>query len=107
MRRFAGILGLVGWGLFALAGRLPALAQDDEAALAALPDHPGKEETYYTCNACHSFRLVAQQRLPRARWDQLLDWMVEEQGMPLLAPEDRALILDYLEFAFGEDLPRS
>jgi len=106
VRRSAALALLLGCGLWALA-RPPVLAQDDEAALAALPDHPGKEETYYTCNACHSFRLVAQQRLSRARWDELLDWMVEEQGMPRLAPEDRALILDYLAFAFGQDLPRS
>jgi hypothetical protein len=106
MRRGAGIcgavLGLIGWGL-----AVPAAAQDDDAALAALPDHAGKEEVYYTCSACHSIRLVSQQRLARGRWDQLLDWMVAEQGMTELAPEDRALILDYLEAAFGPDAPRS
>jgi len=106
MRRRAGVLGaifgLVGWGLAAA-----ALAQDDDAALAALPDHAGKEEVYYTCNACHSIRLVSQQRLARERWDQLLDWMTAEQGMTELAPEDRALILDYLATAFGPQAPRS
>jgi hypothetical protein len=107
VRSPAGLALLLGCGLWILADRPPALAQDDEAALAALPDHPGKEETYYTCDGCHSFRLVSQQRLPRARWDQLLDWMVEEQGMAELAPEDRALILDYLEHAFGQNVPRS
>jgi hypothetical protein len=106
VRRSAGLVLLIGSVFWALAARTPALA-DDDAALAALPDHAGKEETYYTCNACHSFRLVAQQRLPRTRWDQLLDWMVEEQGMVELAPEDRALILDYLELAFGPNVPRS
>jgi hypothetical protein len=97
---------LLGCGLWLLAERPPARAQDD-AALAALPDYPGREETYYTCDGCHSFRLVSQQRLPRRRWDQLLDIMVEKQGMAELSPEDRALILDYLEEAFGQDVPRS
>jgi hypothetical protein len=102
----AGLALLLGCGLWVLTDRPPALAQNDAAALAALPDYPGKEETYYTCDGCHSFRLVTQQRLPRARWDRLLDWMVEKQGMAELTPEVRALILDYLESAFGPNAPR-
>jgi hypothetical protein len=35
------------------------------------------------------------------------DWLVEEQGMAELAPEDRALILDDLEQAFGQNVARS
>jgi hypothetical protein len=77
-----------------------AAAQDD--MLAELPDGPGKEETFYTCNACHSFRLVAQQGLSRQRWDHLLDWMVEEQGMAELEADERTLILDYLVEHYGQ-----
>jgi len=39
---------------------------------------------------------VVQQRLSRDVWDETLDWMVEEQTMPELDPEERAVILDYL-----------
>lgn len=95
----AGVMLLVGYGA--------AVAADDEALLASLPEGPGKEETFYLCHSCHSFRLVSQQRLSRKHWDKTLDWMVEEQGMPEVASEERALILDYLEANYGEDVPRS
>ena len=95
-------LAVAGWGLVSPAGR--ATAQDD---LGGLPAAPGQEEVFYLCDACHSIRLVTQQRLSRQRWDQLLDWMVEEQGMAELHPEDRGLILDYLTTYYGQDVPRS
>jgi cytochrome c len=81
-----------------------AEAQDD---LGGLPAGAGQEETYYACNACHSIRLVIQQRLPRQRWDHLLDVMVEKQGMAELPPADRTLILDYLATHLNPDVPRS
>jgi cytochrome c len=98
---------MIGWGCWALADRPEALAQDEDAALAAMPDHPGKEEVFYTCNACHSIRLVTQQRLPRQRWDELLDWMVEEQGMTELTADERRMILQYLATQYGPNSPRS
>jgi cytochrome c len=72
-----------------------------------MPDQPGKEEVFYTCNACHSIHLVTQQRLPRERWDQLLDWMVKKQGMAELTAEERGVILEYLATHYGLDGPRS
>jgi cytochrome c len=101
------LLALIGWGCWALADQAAALAQDEDAALAAMPDQPGKEEVFYTCNACHSIRLVTQQRLPRQRWDQLLDWMVEEQGMTELTADERRVILRYLATQYGPNSPRS
>ncbi|MEM9442972.1 MAG: aldehyde dehydrogenase [Pseudomonadota bacterium] len=74
----------------------------DEALLASLPEGPGKEEAFYACHGCHSFRLVSQQGLSRKHWDETLDWMVEEQGMPELEEDERALILDYLEAHYNE-----
>jgi cytochrome c len=67
-----------------------------------LPPGPGREEVYYTCTGCHSIRMVTQQGLSRERWDETLEWMVEEQGMDEI--EDvalRDLILDYLADHFG------
>ncbi len=78
-------------------------ADRDERLLASLPEGLGKEETFYACHGCHSFRLVAQQGLSRAHWDDLLDWMVEEQGMNEIEGEDRKLILDYLAEHYNQD----
>jgi cytochrome c len=99
------IVGLVlaGWGLLSPAGR-GAAAEDDFGGLA---EAPGREEVYYACDACHSIRLVTQQRLSRERWDQLLDWMVAEQGMAELTAEERRVILEYLATHYGPDVPRS
>lgn len=77
------------------------LARSDE--LGGLPVGKGAEETYQTCSACHSIRLVRQQGLPRSRWDELLDWMVEEQGMAELEAEERSLILNYLATYYNTD----
>jgi len=49
--------------------------------------------------------LVAQQGLTRERWNELIDWMIDEQGMPELEPEERELILDYLAKNYGPDRP--
>lgn len=71
-----------------------------------LPPGPGHDEVAGLCDACHSQRLVVQQRLDRDSWDETLDRMIEEQGMPVLEPDERAVILDYLETYFGRAAPR-
>lgn len=54
------------------------------------------------CSACHSLHMVAQQGLSRSRWDKMLDWMIEEQGMEELAGDDREAVLDYLTKYYGQ-----
>ncbi|MFQ5955317.1 MAG: hypothetical protein ACE5JZ_09670 [Kiloniellales bacterium] len=71
-----------------------------------LPPGPGREEVFYTCTACHSIMLVKQQRLRRDVWDETLDWMVEEQDMPELDPDQRKIILDYLSTYLSATTPR-
>jgi len=75
----------------------------DEQDWEGLPPGPGREEVFYTCQACHSLAIVKQQGLPRYAWDDLLVWMVEEQGMPPLDPPERALVLGYLATYFGRE----
>jgi len=95
---------LVGGVLLALAlSASGAAAEDSEFGLLYVA--PGVEATYYTCTACHSEMIVAQQGLTRAGWDELLDWMVEEQGMPELDDAERAAILDYLAAHYNVDRP--
>ncbi|WP_218763949.1 c-type cytochrome [Vibrio parahaemolyticus] len=53
------------------------------------------------CSACHSLHMVTQQGLSRQRWDETLDWMIEEQGMEDLSGDDREAILEYLSTYYG------
>lgn len=66
------------------------------------PDLPGRDDTFYSCTACHAFKLVAQQGMSRHRWDSTLDLMTDRHGMPKVEGQERAAILDYLEKAFPE-----
>jgi hypothetical protein len=95
------IVLLVGWGIAAPAA--PA-GQDDE--FEGLPAGPGREATFYACSACHSIKLVKQQRLTRADWDEALVYMTEEMEMPEPEPAERTRILDYLGRYLGRQVPR-
>jgi cytochrome c len=68
-----------------------------------LPPGEGVDEVYYGCLACHSLRTVTNGGYSRAVWDELLDWMVAEQGMMEPEPDIRAQMLDYLATYIGED----
>ena len=46
-----------------------------------------------------------QQGLTRKGWDEVLVWMVEEQGMYEIEEPDRTVILDYLSTHYNEDRP--
>ena len=48
------------------------------------------------CGACHSTKLVAQNRLTREGWLKLIHWMQAEQNLWDLG-ENESIILDYLE----------
>ena len=83
-----------------------------EAAVAAtssadeyegLPPGSGRDEVLGLCGACHSMKLVTQQGLSRSTWAEVLVFMVEEQEMAELEPEDEVLILDYLEKFYGPE----
>ena len=95
---------LLGAALFAtlvLVLPVPASAQDDDYDL--LPEAEGRDEVYAVCSGCHSIKLVIQQGLSRDVWDEVLDWMVADQGMPELDPETRGIVLDYLDRHLNTD----
>jgi len=48
------------------------------------------------CGACHSTALVAQNRLTREGWKDLIRWMQAEQNLWDLGPQE-VVVLDYLE----------
>lgn len=108
-------LGLIG-ALLSAAGVLLSAAEggaQDKGAKPVeeepeqYPAHPSRDDAFYFCTACHSFRIVAAQGLSRERWDESLDWMVQRHNMPDVQGEDRNKILDYLASAFPERRDRT
>ncbi|WP_343116692.1 c-type cytochrome [Ostreiculturibacter nitratireducens] len=95
--------------LEAAEGEAPAsgdgAAEESDEDFGLLVTGAGVEETYYTCTACHSEMIVAQQGKTRENWDKLFDWMIEEQGMAELPQEERDVILDYLAENYNTDRP--
>ena len=92
-------------GARALAAALLSLALSAPAARAqetpeALPEGPGREETFHRCIACHGTAVISRSRLSREGWDELMDWMAEKHGMAPLEGEDRRVVVDYLARAF-------
>ncbi|KAF0117614.1 MAG: cytochrome c [Rhodospirillaceae bacterium] len=71
-----------------------------------LPEGQGRQEVFETCQACHSLKLVQQQRLDRRVWDEVLGWMVTEKRMLEPAPEVRQRILEYLVEHYGPSRSR-
>ena len=78
---------------------------EEEPEFGVLKAAKGVETTYYTCTACHSEMIVAQQGLTRDGWAELIEWMVDEQGMVELDPPDLNEVLDYLATNYNEDRP--
>ena len=97
---------LAGWGVLspaALAAERTASGTGEAEEHGGLPEGPGREQVFYACQACHSLAIVKQQGLDWDSWDETLVWMVEEQDMDPLDPEERKLILNYLATYFGRD----
>jgi hypothetical protein len=61
---------------------------------------PGRDETFYSCTACHNFKLVAQQGMSRRQWDETITVMNEKHNMPKLDAKEREVVLNYLETAY-------
>ena len=69
------------------------------------PAGAGRDETFYTCTACHGFKLVAAQGMNRRQWDDSINWMMEKHRMPPLEAKERDAVLNYLEAAFPPPAP--
>ncbi len=55
-----------------------------------------------TCTACHSAKLITQNRATRQGWEDMLRWMQAEQGLPDLG-EREGPILDYLSTYYAPE----
>lgn len=87
----------------------PAMAQTTFTPREESPEEfvagKGREETFYACTACHGFRLVSQQGMTRAQWEDSINLMVRRHNMPKLADKDRETVLNYLEAAYPPRAP--
>ena len=82
-----------------------AWAQLVEETPEAFPAGPHRDETFHFCVACHGSQIILRQSMTRERWDETLNWMSEKQAMPVLAGDERKLVLDYLAQAFPPKTP--
>jgi hypothetical protein len=80
-------------------GQAPAFSPDAEEP-DQFPSGPGRDDTFYTCTACHNFKLVAAQGMNRRQWDDSIDWMISKHNMAPPDAKEREAILNYLETAF-------
>jgi hypothetical protein len=69
------------------------------------PAGAGRDDTFYSCTACHNFKLVAQQGMTRRQWEDSLRWMTDRHGMSPLPAKEQNIVLDYLEAAFPPRAP--
>lgn len=95
--RVRGAALAVSLGLVALA---PVANAQTEETPESLPEGPGREETFYSCTACHGTAIIRQQGLTRERWDETMRIMTEKHGMADYEGELRDLMLDYLAANF-------
>ena len=93
----------------ALLWMAPAIAQTAFTPRDETPEEfaagAGRDETFYTCTACHGFKLVAQQGLTRAQWDDSINLMIRRHNMPPPDDKDRAVLLNYLEATYPPRQP--
>jgi hypothetical protein len=103
MRRFvlAAMAGLL-W--MAPAGAQSTFTPGEESP-EDFPAGAGRDETFYTCTACHGFKLVAQQGMTRAQWDDSINLMIRRHNMPAPDDKDRAVVLNYLEATYPPRAP--
>ena len=101
--RLAGLI--VTAGLVSGLAAASTVAQSRDGEFGLMVEAPGVEETFYGCTACHSEMIIVQQGKTRQHWDDLLVWMVDEQGMTPFDDAERHVILDYLAANYNEDRP--
>ena len=108
MRRLVTSVAAAGLiGLAAAAFAQPQTFTPREESPEEFAAGPGRDEAFYTCTACHNFKLVAQQGMTRQRWDEIITMMNEKHGMPLPDAKDREALLNYLETAYPPRAPES
>jgi hypothetical protein len=78
------------------AAPLPVGGEAPTTGKAARTDPLPPEVVRGHCSVCHSYDLVAQQRLDRANWDWVMEDMIDKYGALWIDPALRERIVDYL-----------
>ena len=82
----------------------PALALLASAASAQeLPAGPGQELVVAHCTACHSHRLIIQNRGTEEDWRRLIRWMQETQNLWPIPADQLDSIVGYLSTHYAPD----
>ena len=61
----------------------------------------GRELVVANCTACHSDKLVTQNRSNRQGWRELIHWMQKKPGLWPLDPQTENIIVGYLATHYG------
>jgi hypothetical protein len=69
------------------------------------PAGAGRDDTFYSCTACHGFKLIAQQGMSRRQWEESLQLMIDRHNMAPLPDKDKKVVLDYLEATYPPRAP--
>lgn len=104
MRTAASVWLLSSW--LAVLGPASAVSGQEQAQITRDPDTGLVMDGPWRlvgahCGACHSTRLVTQNRGSRQHWLGLIRWMQETQGLWPLNAETEEQILDYLVQWYG------
>ena len=65
------------------------------------PKGNGRELVVANCTACHSDKLVRQNRSNEEGWRELIHWMQKKQGLWPLDPQTENVIVGYLATYYG------
>lgn len=65
-----------------------------------LIDAPGRTEVKRHCLACHSAKLITQNRASSEGWTQMIRWMQRTQGLWELGTDERTIVA-YLAEHYG------
>ena len=87
------------------AGPPPSAAKPQLDAQTGLIADPRVPLVAATCTACHSARLVTQNRGTRKDWEERLRWMQKNHNLWALEGDVRDQILDYLSEHYAPQAP--
>jgi cytochrome c1 len=83
--------------------KTPVMAKEPGSNFDAsgFPEGDGRDLVAANCTACHSDKLVRQNRSNAEGWRELILWMQKKQGLWPLDPKTEDIIVGYLATNYG------